>query len=84
MAHSYAYLDNTKILHLHPSESEAAKHGKYAGTNLDYDESGFPIIGDEGVVYYVDKDTAYVKGNEHDGKQIAVPSGLKALADQLL
>ncbi|CCC85711.1 hypothetical protein PPM_2774 [Paenibacillus polymyxa M1] len=84
MAHSYAYLDNTKILHLHPSESEAAKHGKYVGTNLDYDESVFPIIGGKGVVYYADKDTAYVNGNEHDGKQIAVPSGLKALADQLL
>ncbi|OMF38167.1 MULTISPECIES: hypothetical protein [Paenibacillus] len=84
MVHSYAYLDNTGILHLHPLESEAAKHGKYVGTNLDCDESGFPVIGGEGVVYYVDKDTAYVNGNKHDGKQIAVPSGLKALAGQLL
>ncbi|OAZ49747.1 hypothetical protein [Paenibacillus polymyxa] len=84
MAQSYAFLDNTGILHLHSLESEAAKHGKYVGTNLDYDESGFPVIGGEGVVYYVDKDTAYVNGNEDNGKQIAVPSGLKALAGQLL
>ncbi|MEE4581052.1 hypothetical protein V2V06_23775 [Paenibacillus polymyxa] len=65
-------------------EDEAVKHGKYLGTNLDYDESGFPIIGGEGVVYYVDNDTAYVNANEHGGKQIAVPGGLKALASQLL
>ncbi|KJD37371.1 hypothetical protein QD46_25215 [Paenibacillus polymyxa] len=84
MAHSYAYLDKKKILHLHPLEGEAVKHGKYVGTNLDYDESGFPVIGGEGVIYYADKDTAYVNGNEDNGKQIAVPSGLKALAGQLL
>ncbi|WP_424993742.1 hypothetical protein [Paenibacillus polymyxa] len=29
MAHSYAYLDKEKILHLHPLEDEAVKHGKY-------------------------------------------------------
>ncbi|WP_277376209.1 hypothetical protein [Paenibacillus polymyxa] len=46
--------------------------------------SGFPIIGGEGVVYYVDKDTAYVNGNEDNGIQIAVPSGLKALIGQFL
>ncbi|MEC0183995.1 hypothetical protein P4H61_21125 [Paenibacillus peoriae] len=83
MAQSYAYLDNTGILHLHPLKSEAAKNGKYIGTNLDYDESGFPIIGGEGVVYYVHKDKAYINGNENDGQPIATPSSLRELTEQI-
>ncbi|MHB0865238.1 hypothetical protein ACYCS5_29380 [Paenibacillus sp. SEL3] len=83
MAQSYAYLDNAGILHLHPLESEAAKHGKYVGTNLAYDESGFPIIGGEGVIYYPNEGTAYIKGNKARGQSIAVPNVLKQLADQL-
>jgi hypothetical protein len=65
---SYAYLDKEGILHLHPLEREAAKHGKYVETNLEYDESGFPIVEGQGVVYYADEDKAYIKGNKSDGK----------------
>ncbi|ODA08715.1 hypothetical protein [Paenibacillus polymyxa] len=80
---NYAYLDNAGILHLHPLEREAAKHGKYVETSLDMDESGFPIIEGEGVVYYHGKGTAYTRGNETDGRSIAVPSELKQLANRL-
>ncbi|URJ50715.1 hypothetical protein [Paenibacillus polymyxa] len=83
MAQSFAYLDNVGILHLHPLESEAAKHGKYAATNLGYDESGFPVIEGEGTVYYSDQDKAYIKGNEHNGQLIATPSILKQLITEL-
>ncbi|KAE8560234.1 hypothetical protein [Paenibacillus polymyxa] len=80
---SYAYLDKEGILHLHPLEHEAQKHGKYVETNLEYDDSGFPIIGDEGVVYYPNEGTAYIKGNKAKGQSIAVPNVLKQLADKL-
>ncbi len=80
---SYAYLDKEGILHLHSLEREAQKHGKYVETNLEYDDSGFPIIGDEGVVYYPNEGTAYIKGNKAKGQSIAVPNVLKQLVDQL-
>jgi hypothetical protein len=80
---SYAYLDKEGILHLHPLEHEAQKHGKYVETNLEYDDSGFPIVGDEGVIYYSNEGTAYIKGSKDKGQSIAVPNVLKQLADNL-
>ncbi|WP_342417171.1 hypothetical protein NST83_07545 [Paenibacillus sp. FSL R10-2782] len=80
---SYAYLDKEGILHLHPEKRIAAQNGKYVETNLEYDESGFPIVEEQGVIYYANEGTAYVKGNKAKGQSIAVPNVLKQLADQL-
>ncbi|MGG1643023.1 hypothetical protein ACIFQM_17530 [Paenibacillus sp. NRS-1782] len=81
---SYAYLDKEGILHLHPEKRIAAQNGKYVETNLEYDESGYPVVDGEGVVYYTDEDKAYIKGNKSDGKLIATPPVLKQLAAELL
>jgi hypothetical protein len=48
------------------------------------DESGYPVIEGEGVVYYPREDKSYIKGNKGDGKLIPTPPVLKQLAAELL
>ncbi|MEJ3720042.1 hypothetical protein WGM54_18820 [Paenibacillus polymyxa] len=48
------------------------------------DESGFPVVEGQGVVYYTREDKAVVKGNKNDGQLIATPPVLKQLAAELL
>ncbi|UNL94028.1 hypothetical protein QNH38_22520 [Paenibacillus polymyxa] len=79
----FAFLTKDGILHLH-DEEHAAQHGKYVQTSLTDDESGYPVIEGQGVVYYADEDKAYIKGNKSDGKLIATPPVLKQLAAELL
>lgn len=79
----FAFLSSDGILHLH-DEEHAAQHGKYVQTSLTDDESGYPLIEGQGVVYYADEDKAYIHGNKSDGKLIATPPVLKQLAAELL
>lgn len=79
----FAFLSSDGILHLH-DEEHAAQHGKHVQTSLTDDESGFPIVEGQGVVYYAYEDKAYIKGNKGDGKLIATPPVLKQLAAELL
>ncbi|MEE4565245.1 hypothetical protein [Paenibacillus polymyxa] len=83
MTKNYVYLDQYGILHLH-NQQEAAQHGKNVVTDLQADESGFPVIEGQGVVYYAREDKAYIRGNKSDGKLIATPPVLKQLAAELL
>lgn len=78
----FAFLDSEGILHLH-DEAHAAQHGKHVQTSLTDDESGFPIVEGQGVVYYAHEDKAYVKGNKNDGQLIPTPPALKQLAAEL-
>ncbi|OMF50861.1 hypothetical protein [Paenibacillus peoriae] len=82
MAQNYAYLDQYGILHLH-NQQEAAKHGKHVATHLQADESGYPVVDGEGVVYYSQENAAYIRGNRKDGERVATPAEIKQLADQL-
>ncbi|MEK3851218.1 MULTISPECIES: hypothetical protein [Paenibacillus] len=82
MAQNYAYLDQYGILHLH-NQQEAAKHGKHVATNLQADDSGYPVVDGEGVVYYSQENAAYIRGNRKDGERVATPAVIKQLADQL-
>ncbi|MGR6764467.1 hypothetical protein ACU1JV_21940 [Paenibacillus sp. T2-29] len=82
MAQNYAYLDQYGILHLH-NQQEAAKHGKHVATELQADESGYPVVDGEGVVYYSQENAAYIRGNRKDGERVATPAEIKRLADQL-
>ncbi|WP_342419847.1 hypothetical protein [Paenibacillus sp. FSL H8-0168] len=79
----FAFLSSDGILHLH-DEEHAAQHGKHVQTSLTDDESGFPIVEGQGVVYYAKEDKAYINGNESDGKLISTPPVLKQLAEELL
>ncbi|AOK91944.1 hypothetical protein [Paenibacillus polymyxa] len=79
----FAFLSSDGILHLH-DEEHAAQHGKHVQTSLTDDESGFPVIESQGVVYYAYEDKAYINGNKSDGKLIATPPVLKQLAAELL
>ncbi len=79
----FAFLSSDGILHLH-DEEHAAQHGKHVQTSLTDDESGFPIVEGQGVVYYANEDKAYINGNKSDGKLIATPPVLKQLAAELL
>ncbi|MNW48211.1 Uncharacterised protein [Paenibacillus polymyxa] len=79
----FAFLSSDGILHLH-DEEHAAQHGKHVQTSLTDDESGFPIVEGQGVVYYAKEDRAYINGNKSDGKLIATPPVLKQLAAELL
>ncbi|MGZ0043408.1 hypothetical protein [Paenibacillus sp. BJ-4] len=82
MVQNYAYLDQYGILHLH-NQQEAAKHGKHVATELQADESGYPIVEGNGVVYYTDEDAAYIKGNRKDGQRISTPAVIKQLVGKL-
>ncbi|WP_431086224.1 hypothetical protein [Paenibacillus sp. 8b26] len=75
----FAFLSSDGILHLHDEQ-----HGKHVQTSLTDDESGFPIVEGQGIVYYTHEDKAYVKGNKNDGQLIATPLVLKQLAAELL
>ncbi|MBE7897272.1 hypothetical protein G7L40_00915 [Paenibacillus polymyxa] len=79
----FAFLSSDGILHLH-DEEHAAQHGKHVQTSLTDDESGFPVIEGQGVVYYAREDKAYIHGNKSKGKLIATPPVLKQLAAELL
>ncbi|MEC0233577.1 hypothetical protein P4H71_04305 [Paenibacillus kribbensis] len=82
MAQNYAYLDQYGILHLH-NQQEAAKHGKHVATNLQADDSGYPVVDGEGVVYYSQENAAFIRGNRKDGERVATPEEIEQLADQL-
>ncbi|MEC4566755.1 hypothetical protein L8C07_12435 [Paenibacillus sp. CMAA1739] len=82
MAQNYAYLDQYGILHLH-DEEHAKQHGKHVATELQADESGYPVVEGNGVVYYSNEDAAYIKGNRKDGQRISTPAVIKQIADQL-
>lgn len=79
----FAFLDQYGILHLH-DEEHATQHGKYVQTSLTDDESGYPVIEGQGVVYYAREDKAYIHGNKSDGKLIPTPPALRQLAAELL
>jgi hypothetical protein len=79
----FAFLSEEGILHLH-DEEHASQHGKYVQTSLTDDESGYPVVEGQGVVYYANDDKAYVKGNKKDGQLIPTPPVLKQLAAELL
>ncbi|MBE3650919.1 hypothetical protein [Paenibacillus polymyxa] len=79
----FAFLSSDGILHLH-DEEHAAQHGKHVQTSLTDDESGFPVVEGQGVVYNACEDKAFVKGNKNDGQLIATPPELKQLAAELL
>lgn len=83
MAQNYAYLDQYGILHLH-DEEHAKQHGKHVATELQADESGYPVVEGNGVVYYSNEDAAYIKGNKSDGKLIPTPPVIKQLTAELL
>ncbi|MGP0579614.1 hypothetical protein ACTP13_21780 [Paenibacillus peoriae] len=79
----FAFLSEDGILRLH-DEEHAAQHGKHVQTSLTDDESGYPVVEGQGVVYYAYEDKAYVKGNKGDGQLIPTPLVLKQLAAELL
>lgn len=54
----FAYLDQYGIMHLN-TQKEASKHGKYIETDLQADESGYPVVNGKGIVYYSREDVAY-------------------------
>ncbi|MCP3806427.1 hypothetical protein NLX78_04200 [Paenibacillus sp. Lou8.1] len=74
----FAFLSSDGILHLH-DEEHAKQHGKYVPTSLTDDESGYPVIEGQGVVFYAREGKAYVKGNKADGKLITTPPALQSL-----
>ncbi|WP_342426536.1 hypothetical protein [Paenibacillus sp. FSL L8-0158] len=59
----FAFLDSEGVLHLN-DEEHAKQHGKHVQTSLTDDESGYPVIEGQGVVYFAREDRAYVKGNK--------------------
>jgi hypothetical protein len=79
----FAFLSKDGILRLN-IERIAAEHGEHVQTSLADDESGYPIVDGQGVVYYAYEDKAYIKGNKSDGQPIATPPVLKQLAAELL
>ncbi|WP_420540523.1 hypothetical protein ACN92M_25860 (plasmid) [Paenibacillus polymyxa] len=79
----FAFLSSDGILHLH-DEEHAAQHGKHAQTSLTDDESGFPVVEGQGIVYYARGDKAFVKGNKNAGRFIASPPVLRQIVAELL
>ncbi|WP_348622988.1 hypothetical protein ABFT51_17320 [Paenibacillus peoriae] len=47
----FAFLDSEGVLHLN-DEEHAKQHGKHVQTSLTDDESGYPVIEGQGVVYH--------------------------------
>lgn len=47
----FAFLDSEEVLHLN-DEEHAKQHGRHVQTSLADDESGYPVIEGQGVVYY--------------------------------